>query len=374
MNTETEQEKPGKDIGELKAERTADGAETERAVREKPETTGKRRKERKKRKTDQRPWEELPVREETERDGTSWKHLLLSLTVMCALSAALYLFRVPNPNILLITGLAAFTSLYGYGAGLVCGAVMLAYSMFFFSTGHNFVSYTALNLAKMASITLGVALNILFIGRLKRNQTIARQELLDINRTLRQDNTSLERASLVDDLTGTRNRLAFRRDYSLCEGLDIHVLMFDLDDFKSTNDTYGHAVGDYVLRHTGEYLRDAFGERYCYRYGGDEFLVVRPDMEEAVFSESVETVRARLAALSLEGRPIPARFSAGYVWGRAELSVDLRLMLRQADHNLYAAKEQGKCRASGSRYSRVFAERLEKDPERGDLLSTAEEG
>ncbi len=288
-----------------------------------------------------------------------WRHLALSLGVMLSLTAAVRVFNIPNPNIILITGLAVFTSLYGYGAGIVCGAVTVLYSMYFFSTGHNFVTYDALNLKKMATILLGVALNVLFIGRLKKVHTDAERQLIELNAVLKSDNVTLEQASALDSLTGTRNRYAFRRDYLKYEGRNVHVMMFDLDNFKGTNDTYGHAVGDFVLKSTGRFLREAFGDECCYRYGGDEFVVICPDRPEAEFVASLERVQQGIRGLALDGERIPAGFSAGYVYGRAEQSADLRLMLRHADHNLYEAKGRGKGCFTGTAYSRAFAEELE---------------
>ena len=287
------------------------------------------------------------------------KRVLAPFCVMCLLSLAVYCFKIPNPNMILITGLSVFTSLYGYAAGISCGAVMILYSMFFFSTGHDFVTYEPINLQKMGIILLGVVLNVLFIGHLKKVHTEAENQLIELNLALRTDNASLEQASAIDGLTGTRNRYAFRRDYDAYEGRDIHVMMFDLDNFKTTNDTYGHAMGDFALKNTGRFLREAFGDAYCYRYGGDEFVVICPDMPEGAFFEKLAQIRTQMHALSLDAQSVPATFSAGYVYGHAELSTDLRLMLRHADHNLYESKERGKDRFTGSAYSRAFAEELE---------------
>ena len=338
-----------------KAERTREAGEVKEQAGVKEQTGVKEQAG--ENKTDLRPWEMFP----DFAAGTRWGPLLLSLAVMALLTLAVYLFHVPNPNIILITGLAACTSLYGYGAGLVCGAAMMAYSMYFFSTDHSFFVYTSLNAQKLASVLVSVALNVLFIGRLKKIQTDDRNKILQTNLILRDDNHSLEQASAVDELTGVRNRYAFRRDYLRYENQNVHVMMFDLDNFKRTNDTMGHAVGDYVLKHVGETLMNAFGVPYCYRYGGDEFLVVCPDMPEERFARKTEEVRERLHRLTMDGWNLPVRFSAGYVYGRAELSADLRLMLRHADHNLYKAKGRGKDCACGSHYSRAFAERLEQE-------------
>ena len=287
------------------------------------------------------------------------REMALSLGVMLALTLFVRDFKIPNPNMILITGLSVFTSLYGCRAGIVCGAVMLLYSMYFFSEDHSFFAYSALNAQKMATILLGVSLNVLFIGHLHKAHVDAERKLMELNAVLKSDNVTLEQASALDALTGTRNRYAFRRDYAQYERRDIHVMMFDLDNFKAANDGYGHAVGDFVLKSAGHFLREAFGDAHCYRYGGDEFVVICPDMPEAEFAAKLETVREEMRGLSLDGQRIPASFSAGYVYGCAELAEDLRLMLRQADRCLYESKGRGRDCYTGAAYSRDVARKLE---------------
>lgn len=299
-----------------------------------------------------------------------WDNILLPLIVMVPLAMLVYALEITNPNIILITGLAVFTSLYGYGAGAVCGAVMVSYSMYFFSIDHSLFLYTPVNLQKILVILLGSLMNILFIGRLRKRKDKTERRLMRMNEALKTDNSVLEAASLTDPLTGTRNRFALRRDYNQYEEKRLHVMMFDLDDFKKTNDAYGHAVGDYVLKHTGRLLRRQFGDSCCYRYGGDEFLIIRAGMEEKAFAAKVEALRQGMREIALDKQPLPTFFSAGYVYGKADLSIDLRLMLRHADHNLYRAKELGKNGAVGSLYSRSLAEKLEADlPPEGKSFS-----
>lgn len=83
---------------------------------------------------------------------------------MVALTFVVQFFNIPNPNIILITGLVVFASLFDYGTGAVCAVLMIVYSMYFFSTDHSFISYSSINLQKMASIVLGVTLTTVFIG------------------------------------------------------------------------------------------------------------------------------------------------------------------------------------------------------------------
>lgn len=289
------------------------------------------------------------------------RQLLLTLIVMLLLVLAVFLFKVPNPNMLLITGLAVFTSLYGYGTGIVCSVVMVVYSMYFFSTDHSMFAYTALNLQKMAVIVLGVVLTTLFIGNLKRRQQEANARLLEMNAKLSEDNEALEAASNTDSLTGMHNRFALRRDYSRFDHRDVHVMMLDLDDFKSVNDRFGHSAGDYVLQKMGQAMLDSFGGEWCYRYGGDEFLVIVPDISEGDFLGRLEAMKGKVLALQSDAEYPPIHFSAGYVHGVCELSYDLRLMMHQADSNLYDAKELGKDCYVGRAFSRVFAESLPTD-------------
>lgn len=296
----------------------------------------------------------------------TWAQALFSLGIMVILAWTVAFFNVPNPNIILFTGLSLFTALYGYGAGGVCAIVILFYSMFFFSTDHSFLRYTPLNLQKMMVIVLGVALNISFIGRLNQQNREANRRLEEANRLLRSDNLTLEEASVTDTLTGVRNRFAIRRDYPRFENHDVHVMMMDIDDFKRINDTFGHPVGDYIMKKIGLILSDAFGAACCYRYGGDEFLILCPDADAAAFPARIEGVLRACAAIALEDKSLSVHMSAGYVYGRCRLSSDLRLMIHQADHNLYEAKRLGKNRSMGAPYDRDFALTLDHRTENGE--------
>ena len=295
-------------------------------------------------------------------------HMLITLGVMGLLSLIVYFFNIPNPNIILMTGLTFFTTLYGFGAGAISSVVMIGYSMFFFSDNHNWITFSPLNLQKMSVIVLGAIACTLLIGNLKRQYTNANHRLAEINRYLRDDNQSLEEASLTDALTGVRNRFGLRRDYNQFESRYVHVMMMDLDNFKRSNDTYGHAVGDFILRKVGRLLSECFGANSCYRYGGDEFLIICIDMDRDVFPDKLNTLKQGLNGIHLNDKHLPAHFSAGYVYGDCELSYDLRLMIHQADGNLYRAKQQGRDCYVGEAYSREKAESIEysaKSRERG---------
>jgi diguanylate cyclase (GGDEF)-like protein len=285
--------------------------------------------------------------------------MAITLAAMVTLTLAIFFFNVPNPNIILISGLVVFTALYGYGAGLICMLVMIIYSMYFFSTDHSFFTYNDLNLQKMAAILLGVVVNTFFVGRLKKSRDAAVEELKEANRLLRYDNNMLEKATKTDTLTGIKNRFALQHDYPGYQGQNLCVMLLDVDDFKQVNDTYGHGMGDFVLTQVGKALKESFGAEHSYRYGGDEFLVIHNGMSEEAFAAEIDRFKSRLSKSWQPEQKIQFTVSAGYVFGYTELPTDLRIMMRHADNRLYEAKNLGKNQAVGAKFHRTFAEQLE---------------
>jgi diguanylate cyclase (GGDEF)-like protein len=92
----------------------------------------------------------------------------------------------------------------------------------------------------------------------------------------------------IDALTGIGNRLALRRDYDSYQGHEVTVVMLDLNDFKLINDTRGHEEGDRILQEIGKLLSDTFGKDNCYRYGGDEFLVILQNRDLHHYDELIQ--------------------------------------------------------------------------------------
>ena len=86
--------------------------------------------------------------------------------------------------------------------------------------------------------------------------------------------SQLEYANRHDGLTGLRNRKALEEDVPKFIGRQVGAYMFDVNYFKEINDNYGHIAGDEVLHETAQQLRRLFPESRCYRFGGDEFLVL----------------------------------------------------------------------------------------------------
>lgn len=118
------------------------------------------------------------------------------------------------------------------------------------------------------------------------------------------------------------------------------VLMMDLDDFKSINDTFGHATGDKALRAFAVALKRSTreGEDFVSRWGGDEFMVIVTSDNEALVAQIVERIQERTREIDI--LPNGRRFttSIGAVTARADDTPES--IFQRADHALYAAKNQ----------------------------------
>jgi diguanylate cyclase (GGDEF)-like protein len=159
-------------------------------------------------------------------------------------------------------------------------------------------------------------------------------------------------ASLIDPLTGIANRRAFLQDAEaqlkrqMTEPRPTAVLLLDLDNCKSINDRFGHAMGDRVLQIFAEigsgcmHRFDIFG-----RLGGEEFAAVLVNTPRERALAVAEEIRAAFADATreIESKPVVATVSIGLVISY-DAVLDLSALLAQADHALYRAKDNGRNR------------------------------
>jgi diguanylate cyclase (GGDEF)-like protein len=151
---------------------------------------------------------------------------------------------------------------------------------------------------------------------------------------------STEREAITDALTGLRNRRSLVTDldriFAQQDGTTHVLALFDLDGFKSYNDSFGHTAGDELLKRLGANLAAAtepWGK--AYRLGGDEFCVLAPIGE----AKADVIVKAAEGALSDRGPSFSIRAS----WGRVELPSEAQKgadALRIADRRMYTQKGQ----------------------------------
>jgi len=159
----------------------------------------------------------------------------------------------------------------------------------------------------------------------------------------------LRRLATTDQLTGIHNRPHFEShlDQAVREaaryGMELCVIMFDLDHFKQINDARGHDVGDQVLRQVVADVRDSLRETDVFaRWGGEEFMVLAPGIAEQGALHLAEKLGAAVRTVEVTGvGPITASF--GVAVYRPEENREQ--LLKRLDDALYAAKGAGRDRA-----------------------------
>lgn len=143
----------------------------------------------------------------------------------------------------------------------------------------------------------------------------------------------------IDPLTGLYNRRILEkiRDCNI-------VLMCDIDDFKGINDTYGHDVGDYVIKNIGRILRENTRlNDYVCRLGGDEFLVAFTNCEYDFIIDKIEKIKEEIDnKIKLPNHDVT--ISIGYVFNKE--NEPLTALIKKANDALYLSKNNGKNQAS----------------------------
>lgn len=162
----------------------------------------------------------------------------------------------------------------------------------------------------------------------------------------------LERAALHDSLTGLPNR-AFFDDVldktigaARRRGRGLTVLFLDVDHFKQINDAYGHATGDALLQAlAGRLLSCVRASDIVSRHGGDEFVILLADIDEAprAATRAQEVIDTLAAPCEVAGRTIDVTTSVGVSLYPTD-GLDAAALLRAADAAMYQAKEQGRNR------------------------------
>ncbi|EWH09249.1 GGDEF domain-containing protein [Catenovulum agarivorans DS-2] len=168
-------------------------------------------------------------------------------------------------------------------------------------------------------------------------------------KTLQQKLKTAQQQAQTDSLTGLANRRGMENFLNtLTSTSHICALLFDIDNFKQLNDTYGHGVGDIILQKVAQQIAQLLGpEHIAIRYGGEEFLVLMINQARDDVFMYAETVRENIEKLKLvhgktRKRLPQVTISVGLSLNRQKLSV--AEAIEQADSALYQAKSSGKNR------------------------------
>ena len=185
---------------------------------------------------------------------------------------------------------------------------------------------------------------------LETRLSVSKTEISSLQNSLE----AIRAESMTDPLTGLGNRKYFDRSIesavqtAQADGEHLSLLMFDIDHFKSFNDSYGHLTGDQVLRLVGMSLKQTIkGQDITARYGGEEFAVVLPNTALRQALTVADHIRRAVMGKELKKK------STGEILGRVTISVGAAMLkpgddpdslIERADACLYAAKRNGRNR------------------------------
>jgi diguanylate cyclase len=181
---------------------------------------------------------------------------------------------------------------------------------------------------------------------LKLNQSAA------VMMQMREEMESVRKEAMTDALTGIANRKLFDAEFyrlvneSHNTKKPLTLLMVDIDHFKSFNDTYGHQVGDQVLKLVARTLKDGVkGRDLPARFGGEEFVVILPETELAGAIKLANALREAVAAKEILNRATGDRLGKITMsLGAAQLGASEKTaeLIERADAALYRAKHGGR--------------------------------
>ncbi len=178
-----------------------------------------------------------------------------------------------------------------------------------------------------------------------------REKLVKTNIELSRANETIRHSAIIDELTQAYNRRQMirilQREKALADRGEpsFSLCIFDLDDFKRVNDTFGHLMGDLVLKTVVQAIKNNVREEdYIARYGGEEFVVILayPDLDDALIC--AQRLKELTSSLIFPGLPDDFRITISIGVSKYEPAESIDALIGRADAALYRAKMCGKNR------------------------------
>jgi len=169
--------------------------------------------------------------------------------------------------------------------------------------------------------------------------------------TLKEELAKSKNAAIYDALTGLFNRYAFDNDlsaYLAKGGKGLCLILCDIDHFKEFNDTWGHLLGDQVLRAVGKKINDNMRSgKSGYRFGGEEFTILLPQTNIRIARHFAETLRKQFEKISLKDKRSGEQINnitASFGVVESKPNETMSELIARADEYLYKAKHLGRNR------------------------------
>ncbi|MDD3225409.1 MAG: cache domain-containing protein, partial [Clostridium sp.] len=156
---------------------------------------------------------------------------------------------------------------------------------------------------------------------------------------IKERNMELKKMSITDGLTGLYNHnyayISLEAEIHKAKKFneDFCVCMFDIDFFKKINDTFGHQVGDKVLKRVSQIIKESIGENHIAgRYGGEEFIVILPKLKLNESYEIAESIRDKISKIKFNIEGLRVTISGGVVQYSGETALEI---VKKTDEKLY---------------------------------------
>lgn len=179
------------------------------------------------------------------------------------------------------------------------------------------------------------------MDKFKKNLSTVKKQLIDANNSLKQDHLTkaFNRRSFDEQMKNYWNMFQLNKQ-------PVSLIAFDIDYFKRINDTFGHAMGDFILIECVKLLKECFSrdQDIVARVGGEEFAIILPDYQVEHAVKKAEAVLARIRKETFVDQDVKVNFTASMGIAQLLPNETVEHWMKRADAALYDSKKSGRDR------------------------------